>query len=100
MPDFDLRGKDWFTEAEAAHYCGVSVSQFREHSRQFIARRFLGKKIYARADLYEAISRAEPWHRPGDPQAKDGARVLPENLRSARLRPYRPRKQRAPPSTT
>jgi hypothetical protein len=49
--DFDLRGKDWLTEAEAAHYCGVSLTQFAKHSRQFKARRFLGKKLYSRAEL-------------------------------------------------
>jgi hypothetical protein len=26
--EFNLAGKDWFTEIEAAHYCGVSKSQF------------------------------------------------------------------------
>jgi hypothetical protein len=29
--ELDLAGKDWFTEPEAAHYCGVSVRQFQGH---------------------------------------------------------------------
>jgi hypothetical protein len=60
--DFDLRGKDWLTEAEAAHYCGVSLTQFAKHLRQFKARRFLGKKLYSRAELFDAIAMAEPWY--------------------------------------
>src|SRR5690349_4262411 len=59
--DFDLRGKDWLTEAEAAHYCGVSLRQFQDHARRFRARRFMGKKLYSKAELFDAIQGSETW---------------------------------------
>lgn len=51
--DFDLRGKDWLTETEAAHYCSVSLSHFKENCTRFTARRFLGKKLYSKAELLQ-----------------------------------------------
>jgi hypothetical protein len=59
--DFDLRGKDWLTEAEAAHYCGVSLRQFQDHARAFNARRFMGKKLYSKNELHDSIMGAPPW---------------------------------------
>lgn len=32
--DFDLRGKDYLSEREAAHYACVSVSQFRDRREE------------------------------------------------------------------
>lgn len=61
----DLSGKDWLTVDEAAHYCGVSVSQFnaRAHEYDLDPRKFMGKKLYAKAALYQAIYGAKAWTR-------------------------------------
>ncbi|MCI1113042.1 hypothetical protein MOQ26_18550 [Stenotrophomonas maltophilia] len=61
----DLSGKDWLTADEAAHYCGVSVSQFnaRAHEYDLDPRKFMGKKLYAKAALYQAIYGAKAWTR-------------------------------------
>lgn len=58
-----LEGKDWFREVEAAEYCGVSPAQFREGARDagISARRFLGRKLYSRADLFAAIAASPEW---------------------------------------
>nr|GAT44061.1 predicted protein [Mycena chlorophos] len=65
IKDLDLRGKDWFTVIEAAHYCGVSESQFRKNAPAYgiTPRQFMGKQLYERAELYSAIYGAETWHR-------------------------------------
>lgn len=94
-----LEGKDWFTEAEAAEYCGVALSTFREGYRSLgiSPRRFMGRKLYARSDLFSAIDRAPCW---APPLASSGVRVPAitldayPNLRSVRLRPYKPRTKR------
>ena len=52
-----LEGKDWFTEAEAAAYCGVALRppSAPATGRLGIApRRAFGKKLYSRADLYHS----------------------------------------------
>jgi len=38
---------------EAAHYCGVSNSQFRKNALAYhlVPERFMGKQLYSRADL-------------------------------------------------
>jgi len=56
---FDLAGKDWMTEKEAAHYCGVSFSQFRSKKEGYDLpfAIFMGKKLYRRRDLDNAIER-------------------------------------------
>lgn len=35
--EFDLRGKDYFTVAEAAHYCCVSLTQFKDHEPELLS---------------------------------------------------------------
>lgn len=59
----ELAGKDWLTEAEAAAYCGVAGSTFRANYRGLgiVPRRFLGRKLYSRADLYQAIAGSPEW---------------------------------------
>jgi len=54
-----LSGKDYLTEREAAHYCGVSYSQFREKYEQsgIPLIRFMGKRIFRRSDLQAAIEK-------------------------------------------
>ena len=54
---FNIAGKDWLTVDEAAHYCGVSSSQFRKHAigHGLIPRNFMGKQLYEKAALYAAI---------------------------------------------
>ncbi len=58
MSEFDLRGKKYFNEKEAAHYCGVSLHHFaRQRIKHGIpAARFMGKKLYRKIDLDEIIS--------------------------------------------
>ena len=93
-----LEGKDWFTEAEAAEYCGVALATFREGYRELgiVPRRFMGRKLYSRSDLFRAIDSSPHW----DPiQASSvGVRSITldayPNLRAGRLRPYKPRKER------
>jgi len=65
----DLSGKDWLTVDEAAHYCGVSISQFNTKAMGYslVPRNFMGKKLYEKAALYRAIYDATPWAR-GTPQ--------------------------------
>lgn len=104
----DLSGKDWFTESEAAHYCGLSLSQFRDHYAEYgiVPRRFAGKKLYARADLYLVIEQAEPWQPSpsngvtsapishGSKAANDGV-GLSARLRPVPLRKFAPRKKQS-----
>jgi hypothetical protein len=60
---FDLAGKDWLTVEEAAHYCGVSISQFNTKAAGYslTPRNFMGKKLYEKAALYRAIHGASQW---------------------------------------
>ena len=62
---FDLAGKDWLTVEEAAHYCGVSASQFNAKAPEcgLEPRSFMGKKLYEKAGLHRAIHGARPWER-------------------------------------
>ena len=55
----NLLGKDYLNEEEAAHYCGVSGSQFRrKHPALGVAAiSVMGKKVYRRVDLQRAIER-------------------------------------------
>lgn len=60
----NIAGKDWFTEEEAAFYSGVSLRQFQTHyqSLGIAPKRFMGRKLFAREELYTVISRSDPWH--------------------------------------
>jgi hypothetical protein len=62
--EFNIAGKDWLKEDEAAFYCGVSLAQFRQGYPQLgiIPKRFMGKKLYSKAELCLAIERSDPWH--------------------------------------
>ncbi len=87
----DLSGKDWLTADEAAHYCGVSVSQFnaRAHEYDLDPRKFMGKKLYAKAALYQAIYGAKAWSRPSVASAPTLAATSPEMKEAlARLRRF------------
>jgi len=99
-----LSGKDWFTEQEAATYCGLSLSQFRSEYRHhnIHPRRFGGKKLYSRADLYAAIAAAPEWQPSTSvaaPGISVGAKVASNSadpsarLRPVRLREYAPRRK-------
>jgi hypothetical protein len=61
--DLNISGKDWLTEVEAAHYCGVSLRQFQAHQRELglNPRRFLGRKLYLKSDLFNTIEKSDPW---------------------------------------
>lgn len=95
----NIAGKDWFTVDEAAYYCGVSRSQFMACARDYglSARRFMGKKLYDRAALYDAIAKSPSWDRPATPSSVPVASPLApyRNLSPTRLRPYKPRKKAA-----
>ncbi|MDJ1627013.1 hypothetical protein [Stenotrophomonas sepilia] len=91
----DLSGKDWLTAEEAAHYCGVSVSQFnaRAHEYDLHPRKFMGKKLYEKSVLYQAIYGAKAWTRPSATSAPTLAATSPEMKEAlARLRRYDDRK--------
>jgi len=101
-----LEGKDWFTEIEAAEYCGVSLSNFREgYAKLGISpKRAFGRKLYARADLYSAIAACPEWQpsiNAVDRGISVGLRVAArsgsplDQLRPARQRPYVPRKRQS-----
>lgn len=99
-----LEGKDWFTEAEAAEYCGVSLTAFREgYAKLGISpKRAFGRKLYARSDLYSAIAACPEWQPstnaagPGISAGRKMASSIAaplDNLRPVRLRPFVPRKK-------
>lgn len=52
-----LNGKDYFTEAEAAHYLGVSERKFRDIKKQVDLQPInsFGKNLYRRSDLRHLI---------------------------------------------
>jgi len=56
-----LPGKDYFTVAEAAAYCCVSVSQFRGRAPGLGLRpfTFMGRMVYRRVDLQRAPGHAQ-----------------------------------------
>lgn len=53
----NLSGKDFFTEAEAAHYACVSQSQFRKRQAEYgiLYSVFMGKKVYRKVDIQRAM---------------------------------------------
>lgn len=65
--DFDLRGKDYLSEREAAHYACVSVSQFRDRREEYgiMPIRFMGKLVYRKTDIQRAIEDAWRRFQPG-----------------------------------
>lgn len=80
---------------EAAHYCGVSVSQFNAKAGEYdlSPRQFMGKKLYAKEGLYQAIYGAKAWTRPSATSAPTLAANSPEMKAAlARLRRYDERK--------
>jgi hypothetical protein len=99
-----LEGKDWFTEDEAAVYCGVALSTFREGYRALgiIPKRVFGRKLYSRSDLYQAIASSPEWQpstraaTPGISHGPRGASTSADpsaRLRGQRLREYVPRRK-------
>src|SRR5690606_36413354 len=96
--------KDWFTEAEAAAYCGVALSTFREGYRDLgvVPRRAFGRKLYSRADLYAALAACPEWQ-PSTSVANRGTSIgrkvasssdaLSERLKPVRRREFVPRKR-------
>lgn len=95
MRELHLEGKDWFTEPEAAAYCGVCVSTLREGYRALgiKPRRFLGKKLYSRLELNDAIRNSPVWDRAPVQRGPTPVSVQGRaNLEPVRLRPYKPRK--------
>jgi len=55
--EYYLSGKEYLTEREAAHYCGVSLAHFNRQRGTYAipTARFMGKKLYRRRDLDEII---------------------------------------------
>ena len=91
---FDIRGKDWLTVDEAAHYCGVSSRQFRRNAPELglVPRNFMGKQLYEKNELYKAIENSSNWKSRGTP----GASLIPTAPQMeealARLRRYNQRR--------
>ncbi len=56
---FNLQGKDYFSEKEAAHYMCVSLRYFREVVKEYgiVSLKVLNKKVYRKTDLQAAIER-------------------------------------------
>lgn len=67
--DFDLRGKDYFTVDEAAHFSCVCNSQFRAKAKEYGIQPFpwMGKQVYRRIDLVRAMERAHELSMESDP---------------------------------
>jgi hypothetical protein len=61
--DLRLEGKDWLTEPEAAMYCGVSLRKFQMDAPLLAIkpRRFMGKKLYSKNELFDLIEKSQPW---------------------------------------
>ena len=61
--ELNLLGKDYFSMKEAAHYCCVSLSQFKKYAkeRKIIPTSHMGKLLYRRADLQRSIEEAAEW---------------------------------------
>ena len=57
MNDHQLSGKDYFTEYEAAHYMGVSLTKWKEIKKEHDIQplRPHGKNLYRRIDLQAII---------------------------------------------
>lgn len=62
-PRVAFSGKDWLTVEEAAFYCGVSVAQFNAKAPELglAPPNFMGKKLYEKAALHQAIHDASHW---------------------------------------
>ncbi|WP_236585254.1 hypothetical protein [Dyella sp. EPa41] len=94
----NLAGKDWLTVIEAAHYCGVSDSQFRKNALAYGLRpkRFMGKQLYEKAALYAAIHGSEDWSTPQRNTAKaiSGHAQTMEGPTAGRLALYEAKKKR------
>jgi hypothetical protein len=56
----NLAGRDYLPTPDAAFYCGVSERQFRRHaeSEGLFPIKFMGKLVYRKSDLKQAIERA------------------------------------------
>lgn len=104
----DISGKDWLTEPEAAHYCGVSLRKFQTDytSIGIRPRRFMGKKLYSKSELCELIEKSQSWQNQlsngvatgltshGRKAVNDGA-ALSARLSPVPLRKFVPRKKRS-----
>ena len=55
-----LHELDYLTTQDAADYCRVSLSQFKEHAPALCIRpfTFMGKRVYRKADLKSVMERA------------------------------------------
>lgn len=95
MPPFeiDLRGKDYFSVVEAAHYCCVSPDHFAKQESALRDMgieplRVMGKKVYRRADLAQFIEKSPEWQRCASAKKagiSTGAIHLPANVLGALL---------------
>jgi hypothetical protein len=69
--------KDYLTIEEAAGYCGVSLSQFKAKRNQvgLCPLRFMGKVLYRRRDLAEAIERCQAFTGEDEAPTSNGERA-------------------------
>ncbi len=105
MKELSLSGKDYFTVREAAHYCCVSESQFKDRVKDspIPSATFMGKRVFRRNDLQRAIEEKFQWQvslNAGDHGSLVG-KPLTENksespsvvsLNEMRIRPKTPKK--------
>lgn len=56
----NIAGKDFFTEKEAAHYMGCSISKWKEIKKQYNLEplRPAGRNLYRRADLRRLVEQS------------------------------------------
>ena len=82
--DFNLLGKENFSEAEAAHYACVSPSQFRAKAAEYgilPVRGWMGRTIYRKKDIDRAIE--DLWQRSNNAASRGcfpGSRTAGNNV--------------------
>ena len=88
MKDLDLRGKDYFTQAEAAHYMCRSYSKFRDTVKSLKIPYFMvdGVKMFRKIEIQGAIEeeRLKQWQHSAN---GGGPGIFAGHSRSRRTRP-------------
>lgn len=108
--DFDLRGKEWFTRLEAAHYCGLSPAQFDAEAQKYLTpKRFCGKKLFKKLQIDDVLEQSPTWQlsiNEATPGISIGARTVSsgvghsDRLRGEPLRRSEPRRKQNLPSAS
>lgn len=90
---FNLAGKDYFTEQEAAFYACVSYSQFRQKAIYYgiTPFEFMGKRVFRRTDLAATMEQAAQVQRIDEKSRPHTFVDKAPDLRPMRIRPRRPK---------